>query len=350
MRDDAARCGRALEPALRPPHFGPSHAVLTVLRFLLVVLACQAPWLPATAALFKDEALQRLHDQWRHDELEREGRQRGGAEGLAAQGFAALQRNGLPAAIRLGEQCAQQHPQAAVCHYLLGLALGTDAQSGGVLKAMRLVGRVKASFERAIELDAQMLEARSALQMIYLLLPRMAGGSVEKARQLEEAVHDSQPELAKLLRARLAAHDDRWDEAERELASVRLGDQVGFQTEVLNAWAGLARHWAKAKQHAKARLRFEQLAQVLPQLAQPAYLLARALADDGRYAEAVRQFERAQGLAGADQLPIDYRQGIAHMDLGERDKARLHLQRFVQADRGTPRNLEDARKRLKELG
>lgn len=305
---------------------------------------------PSFAALFKAEGLQRLNDQWRHEELDREGRVHGGAEGLAAQGMAAVHRNAVASGVQLGEQCVHQFPQAAVCHYVLGVALATDAQAGGVLKIMRLVGRVKENFARAIELDPQMLEARSALQLIYLVLPRMAGGSVDKARQLEAAVRDSQPELAKLLRARLAAHGDHWDEAERELASIRLGDQVGFQTEVLNAWAGVARHWAKTHQHAKARARFEQLARTLPQLAQATYLFARALADDGRHAEAVRQFDLAHGLAGAEQQPIDYRQGIAYMDLGERDKARAVLQRFVLAGRGTPENLEDARRRLKDLG
>lgn len=317
---------------------------------MAALAACACAVTTARAAVLKDEGLQHLMDHWRYDDAAREGRQRGGMEGLAVQGLAALHQNDLAAAVRLGEQCVQQYPQAAACHHLLGMALGAQVQADGTVWALRSVGRVKESLARALELDGQMFEARSALQMLYLLLPRMVGGSPEKARELELAVRDRQPEIAKLLRARLAAHGDRWDDAERELASIRLGDQRSFHAEVLNAWAGLARHWAKEKQHAKARARFEQLVLALPELAQPTYLLARALADGGDHAGAVRLYERAQRLGGAEQLPIDYRLGVAYMDLNEPEKAQQHLQRFIQAARGTARNLADARKRLKELG
>jgi tetratricopeptide (TPR) repeat protein len=318
----------------------------------LVLLMLLLPLL-ASAAVLKEESLQRLLDQGRHEELEREARQTGGDQGLAAQLLARLARAGageFDALIELGEQCVQQFAQSAACHYALGSALGMEAQSGGMLRAMRLVGRVKDSLARAVELDPAMFEARSSLQLVYLLVPAIAGGSVDKAGQLERAVRDSQPEVARLLRARLAAHAKQWEQAEAELAAIRLGEQRSFQLEVLNAWAGLARHWMKQGQHARARARFEQLAQQLPLLAQPQYQLGRIAADERQHELALRHYERARGLGGAAQLPIDYRVGVAHMDLGDKERARQALQRFVQDKRATRNNLEDARKRLKELG
>ncbi|MFN5157411.1 MAG: hypothetical protein ACK5IH_14345, partial [Betaproteobacteria bacterium] len=55
-------------------------------------------------------------------------------------------------------------------------------------------------------------------------------------------------------------------------------------------------------------------------------------------------------LRGASQWPIDYRLGIAQQQLGQREAARASLQRFVDAGRGQKASLEDARKRLTELG
>lgn len=328
-------------------------ANLALLRSLLLaaLLALLAP--PGRAAVFRDEGLQRAYEQGRHEDLEREARSRSGAEALAALTLAKLSTAGKDALAPLqaeAEQCLSLHPDAAVCHFLLASVLGKDAQIGGTWRGLRLVGRIRDSLARAVELDPAMFEARSTLQMVLLLVPAVAGGSVDQARQLEVAVRDSQPEVAKLLRARLAAHAKRWDEAERELLAIRLGEQRSFHGEVLNAWTGVARHWLKEGQASRARARFEQLAQQLPLLAQPLYQLGRVAAEEGRHEEALRLFTRARGLSGAPLLPIDYRMGLACLDLGDRPGARLHLQRFVQQRLGTPANLDDARKRLLELG
>lgn len=321
-----------------------------MLRTLCLVVSLLV--LPAVqAAVLKDEGLQRLLDQGRIEELEREAQARGGADGQAA-GVLVMLRGSAPLAeaVKAAEACVAQHPQSAACHYALGSALGVDAQQGGMLRGLRLVGRVRDALTKALALDPAMFEARSSLQLLYLIVPGMAGGSVDKARELELQVRETQPEVAKLLRARLAAQDKRWADAERELAAIQLGRQPSFHNEVVNAWAGLARQWNKSDQHAKSRARFEQLMQQLPELASPAYQLARTLADEGRQAEAIRLYERSRGLIGAAALPIDHRVGIAWMDLGDKEKARLHLQRFVQDRRANPSNVDDARRRLKELG
>jgi tetratricopeptide (TPR) repeat protein len=326
---------------------------LTTLRPFVLALALLLSAGVCQAAVFKDEALQKLLEASRLDDLAREAKNKTGPDALAAQALAQMAANdkeALAASTKLAETCTQEHPQSASCHYALGSALGVQAQSGSVLAGLRLVGRIRTAFDKALELDPLMFEARSALQILYLVVPSMAGGSVDKAKQLESAVRDSQPEVAKLLRARLAFQDDRFDEVERELASIKLGEQRSFQNEVVNAWAGLTRRWLKDKQHAKARARFEQLAQQLPQLALPVYQLGRIAADEGKHEEAIRIYERARGLSGSAGLPIDYRVGVAHMDLGDKDKARQWLNRFSQDKRATPSNLEDARKRLKELG
>lgn len=305
----------------------------------------------AQSAVLRDETLQRLLDQGRLEELDREAQARGGADGQAAQVLALLGTGApLAQALRSAEDCVARHAQSAACHFALGSALGAEVQQGGTLRGLRLVGRVRDALATALELQPAMFEARSSLQLLYLVLPGVAGGSVDKARQLEQQVRESQPEVAKLLRARLAAQDKRWADAERELAAIQFNGQPSFQIDVINAWASLARQWNKDGQHARSRSRFERLTQQLPELAAPVYQLARTLADEGRQAEAIRHYEKASGLLGAAGLPIEHRLGVAWMDLGDKDKARQHLQRFVQDKRANPRNVDDARKRLKELG
>lgn len=309
--------------------------------------------LPTRAAVFQDEGLQRLFEQGRGEELEREARRQGGPEAQAALALQALrsaEKNQVAQALQLAEACVQQTPQVAACQFALGSALGFQAQQEGVFKALRVVGRVKDSLHKALQLDPAMFEARSLLQTIYLVLPGMAGGSVDKARQLEAEARDSQPEVAKMLRARLAAQAKDWAAAERELASVKLGSDRSFHNEMLNAWSGVGRQWSKTKDYGRAQARYEQLAQQLPGLAQPLYLLGRLAGDQGRHEEAIRLYERARSLSGAALQPLDYRVGVAWMDLGDKDKARQFLQRYLQDRRANASYQDDARKRLRELG
>ena len=49
-------------------------------------------------------------------------------------------------------------------------------------------------------------------------------------------------------------------------------------------------------------------------------------------------------------LPIDYRLGIALQAQGQAEAAKAALARFVAAGRGSNKSLDDARKRLAQLG
>lgn len=324
-------------------------------RYVLALAAAVlfSPAAPADAAWLRDEQLQRLWELGKRDELQLVTQSPKTPDAYAAQAMLALDMNDKAAIERslgLAEACLKQHPDAASCQYVLGTALSGKAINGGMFQAMRLSGRVFEAWETALRLDPSLFEARIVLQQTYLLLPSMAGGSVPKAEALEAAVRSSQPEVAKLLRANLAAKKERWDEAERELLSVKWGDDHSFHAQALGVWQGLLRHWLKTNDHARARQRMEQLMQAQPQSAVPPFSLGRVAADEGKHEEAIRWLEKARGLIGAHSMPIDYRQGVAYQDLGDKDKARALLQRFVQTPRVAPNNLSDAKKRLKELG
>jgi len=318
-----------------------------------IAIALSAAAAPAQAAWLRDEQLQRLWEQGKREELALITQSRKTPEAWAAQAMLASDpsdKAALDRAQGIAEGCLKQHPDAAACHYVLGTVLSAKGIAGGMFQAMRLVGRVFEAWETALRLEPTMFEARIALQQAYLLVPAMAGGSVGKAAALEAAVRDTQPEVAKLLRANLAAKKDRWDEVERELVSVQLGDSASFQGQALATWQGLLRHWLQVNDHARARERMTQLSRALPQSAVPVFTLGRVAADEGRHEDAIRLYERARTLGGAHTLPIDYRLGIAHMDLGDKERARALLQRFVQTPRMAPNNLSDARKRLEALG
>ena len=63
-----------------------------------------------------------------------------------------------------------------------------------------------------------------------------------------------------------------------------------------------------------------------------------------------RRLERAKSLLGAEQLPLDHRQGIAWQAKGDKAQARAAFERYLQNRRASPNNVEDCRRRLAELG
>ncbi|HAH06582.1 MAG TPA: hypothetical protein DCM05_08655 [Elusimicrobia bacterium] len=88
-------------------------------------------------------------------------------------------------ALELDEKCAE-------AHYWWGVAAGRVGQERGMLRSLFLVGPIKASMRRALELDPSMGPAHMVLGEILRQLPGFAGGSNKgAAAELEAAVKAS---------------------------------------------------------------------------------------------------------------------------------------------------------------
>ncbi len=75
----------------------------------------------------------------------------------------------------------QLKPSEANYYFKYGGALGMKAKESNKFKALGMIGEVKESFEKAIELNPKHIEARWALVTIYIQLPGFVGGSESKA-------------------------------------------------------------------------------------------------------------------------------------------------------------------------
>jgi len=325
-------------------------------RSLILSLALIAS--AAHAQVLKDPQWQAWLDSGRTAELTQAAQARLGTQPEDAQAAVALalaavdegQPARLDAVLKPVQACADKQPAQAICFYALGTVQGVQAMTGGMMAGMRLASKVKDNLSRAVELDPMLFEARQALSQFYLVAPGIAGGSVSMAKELASAAQARQPEHAKLLRAQIALQDKQWLEAERELQSVRPGDDKLLAIEVRQSWAQLGTAYFGDKQFPKARGVFEQLMRDAPTQALGPYGMARVMTETAQPDEAIKLLERARALEGADRLPIDHRLGIALLAKGDKPAAKLALERFVASKKPNPRNLEDAKKRLAELG
>lgn len=108
-------------------------------------------------------------------------------------------------------------PKSANSHYKYGGALGMLAKESNKFRALGMIPDVRASFEKAIELDPKHLEARWALLELYLQLPGIAGGSESKARRYAHELAKLSTVDGHLAYGRIAEYFKRWPEAERHL-------------------------------------------------------------------------------------------------------------------------------------
>ena len=330
--------------------FRPSlHLLVTAAAGLL----CAAS---ASAQTLKDPALEALYVADKAIELQRAAQQRlatqpDDAQAVLALALAALDRNDAPArtqALERAEACAQKQPKAAACRYAHGVLLGIQAMSEGLMKAARSAGTVKEALQAAHELEPAWYPARSSLIEFYLAAPGCMGGSASKAAELARGA--PRPEQVAALQARVAMQDKRFDAALAALSALPPGLEHALASDV-QGWgvqAGLGA--VNAGQAAQAQPFFERMMRDRPGHAAGAYGLARARGEQGDWAGALRLYEQAQGLKGATDYPMAYRLGIALQQLGRNDEAKAAYKRFVTAGKGQKASLDDARKRLEQLG
>ena len=110
----------------------------------------------------------------------------------------------------------QLKPSEANYYYKYGGVLGMKAKESNKFAALGMIGEVKASFEKAIELNPKHIEARWALVMIYIQLPGIVGGSETKAIKYSNELLKLSPVDGYLSRGQIDEHFKRYAAAEQQ--------------------------------------------------------------------------------------------------------------------------------------
>jgi len=110
----------------------------------------------------------------------------------------------------------QLKPSEANYYYKYGGVLGMKAKESNKFKALGMIGEVKESFEKAIELNPKHIEARWALVMIYIQLPGIVGGSETKAIKYSNELLKLSPVDGYLSRGQIEEYFKRYTAAEQQ--------------------------------------------------------------------------------------------------------------------------------------
>ncbi len=142
------------------------------------------------------------------------------------------------------EEASDTNPKNPNYHNWYGNALGNIAKDANPLSQGILAPKMKAAWEKAIELDAKNMDARLSLIEYYTQAPGFMGGSYEKAYQMA-----SQIKMIDLSEGHRAAgniyyREKKIVEAEKEFIAMVKADPKKI--------SGLASFYAQQKQYDKA--------------------------------------------------------------------------------------------------
>jgi tetratricopeptide (TPR) repeat protein len=103
------------------------------------------------------------------------------ADRLVAESRTALAAKDLPRAVQLAEQAVAAAPHRADLHAYLGSTYSQRIAEVNFMHQAMISGKMRASFEKAVELDPDHLPGRIGLARYYTHAPSIAGGSRMKA-------------------------------------------------------------------------------------------------------------------------------------------------------------------------
>jgi tetratricopeptide (TPR) repeat protein len=139
------------------------------------------------------------------------------------------------------EQASKLDPQAGLYQLWLGRAYGEKADRASMFSAARLAKKVRASFERAVELDPANWKARADLAEFYVEAPAMMGGGRDKALKEAAAISPLNPAMAHWVAAQIAEKSKDPVAAEREYRAAIAASNSGAR-----AWNDLATFFRKS--------------------------------------------------------------------------------------------------------
>ena len=175
------------------------------------------------------------------------------------------------------EEAVEANNKVALYHNWLGNAYGQIAQNANVFKQGLLAPKMKAAWEKAIELDPTLMDPRQSLVQYYLQAPGFMGGSVEKAMEMAKQIMTINLAEGHLQMGNIYVHEKKMPEAEKEFTEMVKANPAYL--------SGLANFYTRQKQFDKAFALYEEAIQKNPQDMSSVYQLGKTSAISGERLE-----------------------------------------------------------------
>ncbi len=293
--------------------------LLPILVFLLVPILAEAadpPDDPLASAIRHFHA-QEL-DAAEASLLELRETQPGNAEAVFYLGRVYLAQRRSQAAVQALEQSARLDSESSTYQFWLAEALVARIDEVAVLFKLSIANRIRAAYEKAVELEPESLEARVAVARYHAEAPGVAGGNPAKAEQQLEEIRLRDPAMAHVTQALIHERLGRLEPAEEELATA-----VVVDPDSVVSWRESGLFYLRRQRPEEAQGSFDAVLARQPddpvalfELARTAITLSeRQLVRAGDALQAYLRLEPGPGpkVFGKNEAP---RRTVAHQHLG----------------------------------
>lgn len=233
------------------------------------------------------------------------------------------------------ERAIAAEPNVALYHLWLGNAIGEQAGNASVLRQPFMARKIKAEFEKAVELDSTLIEAREGLLGFYLQAPAVMGGSLEKAQEQARAIGQLHVIRGHMATARIAWHQKDTTATERayRAAVAAWPDSAGPTIQLAQRQQGWNRN-------AAAFATYEAFLARQPRHLAVRFQLARLIAITGeqlpRGERILRELLTEENWVAGGMLPpkaaVHARLGDVLRKQGKRDEARVSYNTALSMD------------------
>lgn len=233
------------------------------------------------------------------------------------------------------ERAIAAEPNVALYHLWLGNAIGEQAGNASVLRQPFMARKIKAEFEKAVELDSTLIEAREGLLGFYLQAPAVMGGSLEKAQEQARAIGQLHVIRGHMATARIAWHQKDTTATERayRAAVAAWPDSAGPTIQLAQRQQGWNRN-------AAAFATYEAFLARQPRHLAVRFQLARLIAITGeqlpRGERILRELLTEENWVAGGMLPpkaaVHARLGDVLRKQGKRDEARASYNTALSMD------------------
>ncbi|MBA3916013.1 MAG: tetratricopeptide repeat protein [Acidobacteriales bacterium] len=220
-------------------------------------------------------------------------------------------------AIAACEKATALAPGNASYHLWLGRAYGQKAAQSHMMAAASLARKVKAEFERAVQLDPQNGPARIDLSEFYLQAPALMGGGTDKALAQVQALTNIDPAAGRVLVARIAEKNKNYSAAEKELRAAAAASNSA------DTWNQLAQFYQRQGRLDEVEKAIQHVPQATVQQQASLVESAETLLNAGRnFAGAIALLRQYLAKLPAEEAPrAHYLLGLLFEKQGDKDAA-----------------------------
>lgn len=243
------------------------------------------------------------------------------------------------------EKAVAKTPSNSNYHYWLGQAYGTQAQKASLFGQASLAKKTQAEFERAVQLDANNLEAREGLMEYYMIAPGFMGGSDDKALAQATEIRKRDAFEGHKAFGRIYAHDKKMDLARNEyIAAVREQPNAPRTHYWLGTFYLAEKNYKAALEEMDAALKLDP--NYMPAVFQVGHLSVLTSSNFVRGEESLRRYLAYKPQAGEPPLGRAYYWlGGIYEKQGKKAEAKANYAQALKMNPGS-KDVQEAAKRV----